>query len=106
MSYNGYANEDSWSFDVVWSNDFALYEAFREYARNNPTQTEQTLGLNILHGVKAALNGGGWGHSGIPVWLTQIPWQTWRNLADSGVDLNNVNETEFGENVMETLGNE
>lgn len=107
--YNGYANEDSYYFDCVWANDQNLYNAIvREGKRllnSVPGMTPQTLGLNILNSLKAALNNGGWGWAGMPEAFVSIPGDSWANLVSS-VNLANVNETEFGENVLDAIDNE
>lgn len=103
--YNGYFNEDSYLWDVVWANDRGLYEAFREYARSYPHQTPQTLGRNLKDAVSAALNGGGWGYSGVPDFLAKIPPSTWEGIRQmTHFNIRHVEETEFGEKVKETLG--
>lgn len=104
MTYNGYANEDSYMWDVVWANNYGLYDAFRKYAGQNPWQTPQALGRNLQDAVSAALNNGGWGFNGMPDFLAHLPWQTWRDIDATEFDIRKVDETEFGYKVKETLG--
>ena len=106
MTYNGYANEDSFLFDVVWSNDAHLYSAIRAYGetllRSVPGMTDQTLGLNVLHAIKAAVHIGGWGYSTTPKTMVLVPAKSLSDLAT--VKLKNVNETEFGAAIRDALG--
>jgi hypothetical protein len=107
MTYNGFANKESHDFDVIWSNDFALYEAVKSHGQHLldwlPSMTDQTLGRNIKDGVRAYVHGGGWGYSDVPEWYRGIPSvKTKENL--KSLDLSKVNEDNFGHAVRDALG--
>lgn len=105
MTYNGYANEDSYLFDVVWSNSRPLYEAIKSHARAmRPVQevmTPQTLGRNMKDAISAMINDGGWGWRSCPDEFAAVRSESIRLL--EGIDIRNVNEEEFGAAIREAL---
>lgn len=109
MTYNGYANEDSYYFDMVWSNDRGIYDAIRKEGKHLlsvvPGMTDQTLGLNIKTMILATMNKGGWGYPGVPDEFKGVDFS---NLTGSMTldQMRNVNETEFGEKVRTALETE
>jgi hypothetical protein len=104
--YEGYANEDSYLWDVMWSNDQTLYEAIKSEGRRLlewlPGMTDQTLGVNLLNSIKAAMCDGGWGWRSCPDNFTHIPQVTW-DIVSGTLNIGNVNEEEFGAAVREAL---
>lgn len=108
MSYNGYANEDSYNFDVVWANSQPLYEAIKSHARAmrpvHEVMTNQTLGRNMIDAVRAMVNDGGWGWRSCPDEFVAVRSESIRLL--EGIDLGRVNEAEFGANIRDALGKE
>lgn len=108
MSYNGYANEDSYFFDVVWSNSRPLYEAIKSHAKAmrpvHEVMTHQTLGRNMKDAIRAMVNDGGWGWRSCPDEFVAVRIESTRLL--EGINLDNINEEEFGANIREALEND
>lgn len=107
--YNGYANEDSYHFDVIWANDQSLYNAIVNEGKRllawAKMMDDTSLGRNILDALKATYNNGGWGYASAPEAFKNLPGAVLSNLA-SNVDLTRVNEAEFGAAVRDAIGNE
>lgn len=105
MAYNGYANEDSYYFDMVWANSQPLYEAIKAHARAMrpvyDVMTDQTLGRNMKDAIRAMVNDGGYGWPSCPDEFVSVRAESIRLLA--GINLDNINEKEFGANVREAL---
>ena len=105
MTYNGYANEDSYLFDVVWANSQSLYEAFKSHARAMrpvwQVMTDQTLGRNMKDAVSAMLADGGWGWRSCPDELVAVRSEAIRLF--EGIDIRAVDEEEFGAAIREAL---
>lgn len=103
---HGYANDDSYYFDVVWANDQELYEAIKSHARAMrpvwEVMTDQTLGRNMKDAIRAMVNDGGWGWRSCPDEFVAVRTEAVRLLKD--INLNNINEEEFGANIRDALG--
>lgn len=108
MSYNGYANEDSYYFDVVWANSQPLYEAIKAHARAmrpvHEVMTNQTLGRNMKDAIRAMVADGGYGWRSCPDEFVSVRSESIRLL--EGIDLDRINEEEFGANIRDALGEE
>lgn len=106
--FSGYANEDSYYFDVVWANDQELYEAIKSHAKamrpHHEVMTHQTLGRNVKDAIRAMVNDGGWGYRSCPDEFVAVRSKAIRLL--EGINLDNINETEFGAKVREALETE
>lgn len=105
MSYNGYANEDSYYFDVVWANSQPLYEAIKSHARAmrpvHEVMTDQTLGRNVKDAIRAMVNDGGYGWRSCPDEFVGVRKDAIYLLRD--INLDNINEEEFGANIRAAL---
>lgn len=104
-TYNGYANEDSYLFDVVWSNSQPLYEAIKSHAKamrpRQEVMTYQTLGRNMKDAIRAMVSDGGYGWRSCPDEFVSVRTESIRLL--EGINLDNINEEEFGENIRHAL---
>lgn len=105
MTYNGYANYNSYLWDVEWSNNRAIYEAIKSHARamrpHYEVMTDQTLGRNVKDAVRAAVNDGGWGWRSCPDEFVAVRSQLIK--ATQRINLDRIEETEFGANVRAAL---
>lgn len=106
--YNGYANEDSYYFDMVWANSQGLYEAIKSHAKAmrpvHEVMTNQTLGRNVKDAIRATVSDGGWGWRSCPDDFVAVRAESIRLLA--GIDLDRINEEEFGANIRAALETE
>lgn len=105
---HGYANDDSYAFDVVWANDHELYEAIKSHARAMrpvwEVMSNQTLGRNLKDAIRAMVNDGGWGWRSCPDEFVAV--RSKAILLLDGIDLNRISEDEFGANIRAALGDE
>jgi len=104
--YNEYSNEDSYYFDVVWANDRGLYEAIKSHTRAMRPHWEvmnnQTLGRNLKDAIRAMVSDGGWGWRSCPDEFVAVRSEAIRLL--EGINLDLVNEEEFGANIRVAMG--
>lgn len=60
-------NHETTEFNMIWQNDYHLYQAVLGFARDLlaqvPGMTDQALGRNVKDRVFAWAFGGGWGHA-------------------------------------------
>lgn len=102
---HGYANDDSYYFDMVWANSQPLYEAIKSHARAmrpvHDVMTNQTLGRNMKDAIRAMVNDGGWGWRSCPDEFVAVRTESIRLLA--GINLDRIDEEEFGTKVREAL---
>lgn len=105
MTYNGYANEDSYYFDIVWANSQTLYEAIKSHARamrpHQEVMTHQTLGRNMKDAIRAMVSDGGYGWRSCPDEFVAVRSESIKLL--EGINLDNINEEEFGANIRAAL---
>lgn len=105
MTYNGYVNEDSFHFDVVWANSQPLYEAIKSHARAMrpvyDVMTDQTLGRNMKDAIRAMVSDGGWGWRSCPDEFVAVRAESIRLL--DGINLDNIGEAEFGAAIRTAL---
>lgn len=103
---NGYANEDSYYFDVVWANSQPLYEAIKSHTRAMrpvwEVMTDQTLGRNVKDAIRAMVSDGGYGWRSCPDEFVAVRSESIRLLKD--INLDNINEEEFGANIRAAMG--
>lgn len=115
QEWNGYANRESFMFEVHTANTWSLYREIRDYAadclRRVPGMTAQTLGANIKLTVRGwvldAQNGEpaqnyGWGKDG-PL---DIPRRELLELAEAVGDFSRVNEDELGQGWLDMFAEE
>ena len=114
-TYGGYANQESYDFEVWTANNRELYDAILAYAREClrrvPGMTDQTLGanikLNVREWVDMARKGEpirnlGWGDN-LPV---NVPAKLLLEMADDIGDMSKVNEYDVGESWRESAEGE
>jgi len=106
--YNGYANEDSYLWDVEWSNRAPLYEAIKSHARAMrpvyDVMTNQTLGRNVKDAIRAAVSDGGYGWRSCPDELVDV--RSTLIAVSKTVNFDRIEETEFGANIRVALETE
>lgn len=107
--WNGYANEQSYMFEVQTANTRDLYEAIRDYAadclRRVPNMTPQTLGANIKLVVRGWVDDAQNGRPAYsPGWGPDHPDISRRSLLDLAGqvgDFSRVSEDDIGESWLD-----
>lgn len=95
MTFNGYANEASYHFDLIASNDFGLYEEARRIAYHWADECDDTeLGELVIGAVESHL-------------LSLALYSDWARMAlDEVGDFDAVDRAECGEIWRESVTND
>lgn len=106
-TYSGYANRETWAFNLHWENDYALYHAVLAYARRQEGRTPQTIGRNVKDALRIACSPEGLSEDDPagPYFLSVSP-EVLRQMGAEVGSFWRVSETEVGEAVREGLANE
>lgn len=93
-TYNGYANRETWAFNLHWQNDQGLYNETLDYARGqDPSDLSDTLlgSMVVEYWVE---------------WLAEYDPNLWELMRTDVGSFWRINHAEVGAAVRESLENE
>src|SRR5690349_15599004 len=92
-TYNGYANRETWAFNLHWQNDQGLYsfvlEDAGDYVRYHPSVSDNGLGEHVVEYVRSE--------------LPDLSSELWENMREDVGSWWRIDYREVGEAVRESL---